>query len=158
MKLKFESISELLLWLRRNEKLKIRYSSDPGHFLFDLKFSSEDDLIDWLKKHSIIDLIYKFEELTTGKLDAFDSYSYSIFYVILNTDYLESIGSESFSNSDLPDRLLNLKEVGQILGLTKPSIYKLFSTNQLDYFEILSQRKVKQSELIRFIESKRAKK
>lgn len=156
MKLKFESISELILWLRRSEKLKIRYVNDPGFFLFDLKFSSEDDLIDWLKKHSIIDLVYKYEELTTGKLNIFDSYSYSIEYVILNTNNLESIEKDSFSNS--VDRLLSIKEVCEILGLTKPSIYKLFSTNQLEYFEILSQRKVKLSDLNRFLDSKKVKK
>jgi excisionase family DNA binding protein len=154
MQIKFNTLKELTSWLLHNKKLSNKLWL-KGFLLFDLKFDYESELIDWLEVHSIIQIIYT----STVIIEEFKykNYEYKIDHIVFNTNYLNSLESNSFINPQLVERLLTIKEVCKVLSLTKPSIYKLFDTNQLPYYEILSQRKVKLTDLIKFIESKRKK-
>jgi len=154
MIIKFHTLKELTIWLFRTKKLNNRLSI-KGYLLFDLKFETEYELINYLESNSIIQIIYT----STVIIEEFKykNYEYKIDHILFNTNYLTALESNSFINPIVTERLLTIKEVCQILGVTKPTVYKLFNTNQLPYFEILTQRKVKLTDLIKFIESKRKK-
>jgi excisionase family DNA binding protein len=151
MLIKFNTLQDLTSWLFRTKKLNNRLSI-KGYLLYYLKFETKSELIDWLEVHSIIEIIHKSNIITDGFI--FKNYNYEIEYIILNTNHLQSLESNSYINPNHKERLLTIKEVCQMLNLTKPSVYKLFNTNQLPYYEILSQRKVKHTDLIKFIDSK----
>jgi len=154
MLIKFNTLKELTNWLLRTKKLSNKLWL-KGYILYDIQFKTESELIDWLEIHSIIEIIYKSTIITDEFI--FKSYEYEIEYILLNTNQLNSLESNSFVNPIIIERLLTIKEVSQMLSLTKPSVYKLFNSNQLPYYEILSQRKVKHTDLIKFIESKKKK-
>lgn len=154
MQIKFNTLQDLTNWLLRTKKLNNRLSI-KGYLLFDLKFETKSELVEWLEIHSIIEIVHKSTIINDGFI--FINYEYQIEYILLNTNHLTALESNSFINPQLVERLLTIKEVCKILSLTKPSVYKLFDTNQLSYYEILSQRKIKLTDLQKFIESKKKK-
>jgi excisionase family DNA binding protein len=154
MIIKFNTLKELTSWLLHNKKLNNKLWL-KGYLLFDLKFDYESELINYLESNSITQIIYTSTCIIEGF--KYKNYEYKIDHILFNTNYLTALESNSYINPNIQERLLTIKEVCNFLSLTKPSIYKLFESNQLPYYEILSQRKVKLTDLIKFIESKKKK-
>lgn len=156
MKLKFGNTGELINWLiSQNHLIKKKYSEVNLAF-YGLKFSTQEELLDFMQKHGLIEYLYGAKEEPDSIFQKVSEFRYEFDSVILNRNLLESIKSDSFVDPQiLANRLLTIKEVGKILGLTRPSVYKLFELGELPYFTILSQKKVKLSDLMMFINKNR---
>lgn len=159
MKIKFQDYNELYLWFSRNNILISKTYSENCYYLFDIKLNNKDEFYEWLENNQLIEIIYKPNiSLTLGSVPMFKEYYYEVEYIILNESYLKSIQSNKFINQEINiNRLLSLNEVCQYLSLTKPSIYKLFNEGLLNYYTILSQRKVKLKDLMEYINTTKSK-
>lgn len=160
MKVKFSSADEFLIYLSRTDsKFKKRlYSTQKVEFL-NLEFESYELFFDFLEKYSIVEIIFKpviITQKTGNGNEIFKEYSHHLEYIILDTKILNSLLLDKTTiYQSSQNKLLTIKEVGSILGLTKPSIYKLFKDGKLSYYEILSQKKVQLSELNEFLNQNR---
>jgi excisionase family DNA binding protein len=160
MRIKFQNLREMFFWLSRNYKFKAR--SWPKNYIDfnDMEFQSVEMFIEFLEGNSIIQITHKPIEIledTKAITNHFKEYQYEVDFIILDKQNLDSLFSDTFIDPKITDRLLTINEICKILSLTKPSVYRLFNTGKLEYFEILSQRKVKLSDLNRFIKSSKKK-
>jgi hypothetical protein len=160
MVIRFDGYKQFFLWLSRNYKFKAR--SFPRNYIdFNkMEFESPEKFLDFLKSNSIIQVINKPVEIlhdTKWAKDIFKEYDYDVESIILEKNQLDALFTDLYLDSKIKDKLLTIKEVGFILGVTRPSVYKLFDTGKLEYYEILSQKKVKLSHLNEFIKNSKNK-
>lgn len=160
MRIKFENMREMFFWLSRNYKFKAR--SWPKNYIdfHEMEFQSVEMFIEFLEGNSVIKITHKPIEIledTKSMTNIFKEYKYEIDFIILDKKNLDALFSDTFIDPKITDRLLTINEVCKVLSLTKPSVYRLFKTGKLEYFEILSQKKVKLSELNRFIKNSKKK-
>lgn len=155
MKIRFNSNYDLLVYLKRINKVNYKYVFDFGFYLLDLRFESENELIKYLNDYSIIETIFKGIEFKNPESFLME-YKYEVDSILLNASALDALESNKFSPF-VADCLLTIQDVCKILRLTKPSIYKLFDSGQLPYYTILSQKKVRNSDLLKFIEQSKGK-
>jgi len=160
MVIRFDGYKQFFLWLSRNYKFKAR--SFPKNYIDinKMEFDSPEKFLDFLKSNSIIQVISKPIEIlqdTKWAKDIFKEYEYEVESIILDKNQLDALFTDLYLDSKIKDKLLTIKEVGFILGVTRPSVYKLFDTGKLEYYEILSQKKVKLSHLNEFIKNSKNK-
>ena len=154
MLIKFNNYKQFFLWLSRNYRfIKRAFPKDQIDFN-NIEFESPEKFLEFLRSNSIIQVVNKPIEIsrdTEWAKGIFKDYDYETESIILDRNYLDALFSDSFIDDKIKDRLLTIKEVGSILGITRPSVYRLFDTGSLEYFQILSQKKVKLSDLNKFI-------
>jgi excisionase family DNA binding protein len=155
MKIKFNNNNELILYLKRINKVKYRYIFDSGPSLLDLRFDSENELIKYLNDYLIIETIFRPIEFKNDETRLIE-YKYEVDSILLNASALDALESNKLSPY-VADYLLTIQDVCKVLRLTKPSVYKLFDSYQLPYYTILSQKKVRNSDLLKFLESNKGK-
>jgi len=155
MKIRFNSNYDLLVYLKRINKVNYKYVFDSGFYLLDLRFESENELIKYLNDYSIVETIFKGIEFKNEETFIIE-YKYEVDSILLNARALDALESNKLSPF-IDDCLLTIQDVCKVLRLTKPSVYKLFDLGQLPYYTILSQKKVRNSDLLKFIESNRGK-
>jgi len=131
------------------------YSDQP--ITFGSRKFSQTDFLDFLKSFDLI--TYNYECLignTTVWKRELRTKELRLKSIELNYKNLELLHSDNLVTRDiLQHRLLTINEVCEVLNVTRPTVYKLFEEGALPYFEILSQRKVRYSDLIKFIEKNR---
>lgn len=150
MKIKFETKEMLFSYLYQTKDLDHKALTNRGLYFQGIKFEYEAELevLQFLEKYQIIEVIGK------AVKEGYFKFNVEIEYYLLNTNALKAFKTDSINNPVFQDRFLTLKDVGKILSLTKPSIYRLFNEGKLPYYEVLSQRKVKYSDLMKFMDSK----
>lgn len=160
MVIKFEGYNQLFIWFSRNYKFKYWNFAKNQIDFNNLVFETPEKFLEFLKSNSIIQVINKPIEIlqdTKWSKDIFKEYEYEVDSIILDKSNLDALFSDLYLDPKIKDRLLTIKEVGAILGVTRPSVYKLFDTGKLEYYEILSQKKVKLSHLNEFIKNSKNK-
>jgi excisionase family DNA binding protein len=158
-KIKFSDLEELNIWLRQKNHLKHRYNSENKYVFYDQGFKDLENLYNWLEFHSIIEIVKRPKvvmKVTENNLyQIFSHYEYDIENIYLNENNLKSLIDEKFIDQIINNRLLTIRQVCEILGVTKPSVYKIFASGELKYYEILSQRKVLYSDLVEFLKKRK---
>lgn len=158
MNITFQNEEQLFDFLVLDQKVVWNdYSDQP--ITFGVRKFSQSDFLEFLKSFDLITYNYECligntsvwkRELRTKEL--------RLRSIELNYKNLELLYSDNLVTPDiLQHRLLTINEVCEVLNVTRPTVYKLFEDGSLSYYEILSQRKVKYSDLLKFLELKKQK-
>ena len=156
MTINFQTEEQLVDYLILEKMVKWdSYAKFPIRFA-GIEYKVEG-FLDYLKSFDLI--TYNFECIITDthiSSREFRKYELRLRSVQLNKTNLDLLYSNELITSDIHQhRLLNINQVCEILGVTRPTIYKFFEDGSLSYYEILSQRKVRQSDLMKFIGQKK---
>ncbi len=150
-KLIFSSYDELRLWLARKDYLKPKLWSKKS--FLGKEFDSNMEVFDWLENHLVIEVYLSPKVLTEPRTGRFVDYENQVEYIILDIRNLEAMLNNEIIDPSIDERLLTIKQACKVLGLSRTSVYKLFKEEKLDFYEILTQKKVKYSDLMEFIKT-----
>ena len=80
-------------------------------------------------------------------------------YILMWSKIEEAINKNLFPSTDLENyRLLSVNEACKMLGLTRPSVYKLIKQNEIPVVQIFDKtKKIQLKDLLKFIEQKKQK-
>jgi excisionase family DNA binding protein len=121
------------------------------------EFKTELDFLEHLKSFDLITYTYESIISDTFKWKREErKFELRLKNIQLNKKNLDLLYSDNLITSDIHQhRLLTINQVCDILGVTRPTVYKFFEDGTLSYYEILSQRKVRHTDLMNFIEKKK---
>jgi excisionase family DNA binding protein len=120
-------------------------------------FKNELDFLEYLKSFDLITYTYESVISDTFKWKREErKFELRLKNIQLNKKNLDLLYSDNLITSDIHQhRLLTINQVCEILGVTRPTVYNFFEDGSLPYYNILSQRKVRHTDLMNFIEKKK---
>lgn len=121
------------------------------------EFSNEKEFLDYLISFDLITYNYDCILSETHKWKREErKHELRLKFIQLNKRNIDLLYSNELVTADIyQHRLLTINQVCEILGVTRPTVYKFFEDGSLTYYEILSQRKVRYSDLMIFIGEKK---
>jgi len=152
MNITFQTEEQLIDYLILEKCVEwTNYDNCP--FKFAGKEFNELDFLKYLQSFDLITYNYECIIHDTRKSNrAARKYELRVSSIQLNKKNLELLFSNELITTDIHQhRLLNINQVCEILGVTRPTIYKFFKDGSLPFYDIISQKKVRHSDLMNFI-------
>jgi len=156
MLLKFFKTNEIVEYLKFHKLLTYEgwVLNITGYRFNGIVFITQDELIGYLIDKQIVNEVAKPEIKYKGGYNI----EYNLEYYLLNTNYLNVLTSNLFVNPEINlNRLLSINEVCELLSVTRPTVYKLINSGQIDSYNIQNQKKLKYRDVLNFIESNKSK-
>ncbi len=121
------------------------------------EFETQLDFLEFLKSFDLITYTYESVISDTFKWKREErKLELRLRSIQLNKNNLDLLYSDNLITSDIHQhRLLTINQVCEILGVTRPTVYGFFKDGTMTHYEILSQKKVRHVDLMKFIEMRK---
>ncbi|HOW08322.1 MAG TPA: helix-turn-helix domain-containing protein [Bacteroidales bacterium] len=115
------------------------------------EYHSIDEVLSDLKKHGLFHEIKEWEGL--GREPK------TIGYILFYTQLMRLLNKEEehLSNDINVYKMLTINQVCDFLNLSRPTVYKLLSTGDLPYIELLGQKRIQLLEVLKYIQNNNRK-
>ena len=159
MNIIFQTEEQLIDYLILEKKVELNPYGTYRLKFAGHEFSNEKEFLDYLISFDLITYNYDCIISDTRKWKREErKHELRLKSIQLNKRNIDLLYSNELVTADIyQHRLLTINQVCEILGVTRRTAYKFFEDGSLTYYEILSQRKVRYSDLLKFLELKKQK-
>lgn len=158
MTIVFKSPEQVIDYLITEKKIQwIGHGANHIKFL-DKDFKNDDAFLVYLNSFDLITYKYEFMPLKTVGWNRIERTSeLRLISIEFNFKNFELLMSNDLITNDIHQhRLLTINQVAEILGVSRPTVYDKLRTGEFPFYTIGDQRKVRHSDLMSYIESKKS--